>query len=77
MAWLLLLLFLLHEDARSRNFLESGSILFLPPYAEREKNPSEYCDFLLLPTARIEPGPPSQQASALSITPWPSASDAV
>ena len=37
--------FLLHGDARSRNFLVSGSILILPPYAEREKKPSEYCDF--------------------------------
>ena len=42
---------------------------FLPPYAERE-NPSEYCTFLL-PTAGIKPGPPAQQASALSITPSP------
>ena len=37
----------------------------LPLYA---KKPSEYCD-LLMPTAGIEPGPPAQQATALSITP--------
>ena len=28
---------LLHGDARSRNFLMSGSIFILPPYAERVK----------------------------------------
>ena len=43
---------------------------FYPPALCREK-PSEYCDFLLLPAAGIEPGPPEQQASALSITPLP------
>ena len=37
----------------------------LPPYAEK---PFEFCD-LLMPTAGIEPGPPAQQATALSITP--------
>ena len=40
-------------------------------YQEGEK-PSEYCkQTLLLPTAGIEPGPPAQQASVLSITPLP------
>ena len=27
-------------------FLVSGSILILPPYAEREKKPPEYCVFV-------------------------------
>ena len=40
----------------------------LPPYAEKS---SEYCDFLLLPTAGIEPGPPAQQATAPFITQLP------
>ena len=73
MAWvvLLLLYFLLHWDARSRNILMSGSIFILPPYAEREKKPSEYGNFLHVPTGGIEPGPPAQQANGLSITPLP------
>ena len=39
---------------------------------EGEKT-SQYCNFFLtfLPTAGIKPGPPAQQASALSITPLP------
>ena len=45
MASIIMIYFLLHGDARSRNFLVSGSILILPPYAEREKKTSEYCDF--------------------------------
>ena len=53
-------------------FLVSGSILILPPYAEREKKPPEYCDcFCILLTAGIKPGMPAQQVSALSITPLP------
>ena len=41
-------------------------------YAEREKKPSEYCNcFCIKPTAGIEPGPPAQQGSVLSITPLP------
>ena len=51
-------------------FLVSGSILILPPYAEREKNHLNIATFLL-PMAGIEPGPPAQQASALFITPLP------
>ena len=63
MAWLVLLLdiLLLHGDARSRNFLVSGSILILPPYAEREKKPSEYCAF-----AFADGGNPTQAASTAS-----------
>ena len=64
MAWLVLL-FLLYGDARSCNYLVPGSVFILPPYAEK---PSEYCD-LLMPMAGIEPGPPAQQATALSISP--------
>ena len=41
-----IIIFLLHGDARSRNFLMSGSIFcILPPYAEREKKSAEYGDF--------------------------------
>ena len=44
----------------------------LPPYAQREKKPSELLQTLmLLPTAGIKPGPPVQQGSVLSITPLP------
>ena len=46
-------------------------VQFLSPttlYREGEK-PSEYCT-LLLPMAGIKPGPPVQQASALSIALW-------
>ena len=54
-------------ETLDHSILVSGAISFnLPPYTEREK-PSEYCT-LLLPTARIEPRTPGQQASALSIT---------
>ena len=42
----------------------------IPTYTKREKNTSECCT-LLLTTAGIKPGPPMQQASALSITPLP------
>ena len=42
----------------------SGSISFQPPDTEREKNQ-------LLSMAGIEPGPPAQQASVLSITQLP------
>ena len=68
--WLALLLLLQHGDTRSRNFFMPGSIFstyHLPP----EKNHLNIAIYLLLPTAGIEPGPPAQQASALSITPLP------
>ena len=55
---------LLHEDARSRNFSCLAPFFKLPPQAERGKE-----NLLLLPTEGIEPRPPAQQASALSITP--------
>ena len=50
-----IIIFLLHGDARSCNFLMSGSIFILPPYAEREETLFEYGDFMLVPTAGIEP----------------------
>ena len=62
----IIIIILLYGEARSRKYLVPGSVFFiLPPYAEK---PSEYCD-LPMPTAGIEPGPPAQQATALSITP--------
>ena len=39
-SWWLVLLLLLHGDARSLNFLVSGTFSVLPPYAEREKKTS-------------------------------------
>ena len=41
-------------------FLVSGSILILPPYAEREKKPSEYCNFFLHFCRRQESNPGRQ-----------------
>ena len=58
-----IIIFIVHGDARSCNFLMSGSIFILPPDAEREEKPSEYGDFLRMPMAGIEPGPPAQQAN--------------
>ena len=69
MVWLVILYFLLHGDARSRNFLMSGTIFILPPYAEI--NDLNIATFCFLPTAGIEPMPPAQQESKLSITPLP------
>ena len=46
----------------------SGSISILPPFTKREKYHLKLRILLLL-TAGIEPGPPSQKASALSFTP--------
>ena len=73
MAWLVLLLFSQHGDARSRNFLVSGYIFGQPTTLclEGEKNHLNIATVLLLLTAGIRPGPPAQQASALSITPLP------
>ena len=53
---------------RPINGVASLAPFILPPYAEKS---SEYCDFLLLLTAGIEPGPPAEQATALSISPLP------
>ena len=53
-------------DASSSKFNVPGSIFNLPPYDERKNHLNS---FLLLPTEGIEPGPPAQQASMLSITP--------
>ena len=74
MAWLVLGIFYyyhLNGDTRSCNFSCQDPFFKLPPYAEREKKPSENNNFLPLPTAGIKPGPPVQQASALSITSLP------
>ena len=51
-----IIIFLLHEDVRSCNFLMSGSIFILPPYAEREKKPSEYGDFCMCRRRESNPG---------------------
>ena len=65
-----IIFYVYYMEMLDHSILVSGSISFkLPPYTEREK-PSEYCT-LLLWTAGIKPGPPAQQASALSITPLP------
>ena len=66
----IIILFLLHGDARSLIFFVW--LLFFWPttlYRDGEK-PSECCT-LLLPTAGIKLRPPAQQASVLSITPLP------
>ena len=60
-----IIIFLLHGDARSCNFLMSGSIFFPTTLYQEGEKPFEYGDFLRIPPAGIEPGPP---AKALSIT---------
>ena len=55
-----IIIFIVHGDARSCNFLMSGSIFILPPYAEREKKPSEYGDFCIC--RRREPNPGRQHS---------------
>ena len=72
MAWLviLLLLLLLHRDARSLNWCLAPFLSYhLIPRGRKTIRILQQT--LLLPTAGIEPGPPTQQASALSITPLP------
>ena len=47
------------------------SLVQLPTTLDQEgEKPSEYCNSTM-PMAGIEPGPPAQQARALSITPLP------
>ena len=62
------IIFLPQGDAKSRKF--SGIWLhFFNLQPDPEKKTSEYCNYLLLPTAGIKPGPPAQQASELFFTP--------
>ena len=63
MAWLVLV-FLLHGDARSCNFSCLGTFFNLPPYAKRAKKPIWMLQFLFLLMAGIEPRWPARQASA-------------
>ena len=42
-----------------------------PPYAEKVKKPTEYCNFLLILMTGIEPGPPAQKGTVLFITSSP------
>ena len=71
MARPVLVFLLLNGDTRQRNFSCLAPFFDLPPYAERAKKPSDYCNFLLLPMAGIKPELPLQQKSVPSITPWP------
>ena len=69
MAWLEF--FYCMEMLESRNIWIIAPFFSLLPYAEWEKNTIWIFQFLILPMTGIEPGPPVQQASALSITPLP------
>ena len=74
MAWLVLGIFYyyhLNGDARSRNLLCLAPFFNLPPYAEREKKQLNITIFCLCQRRESNPGPPVQQANALSITPLP------
>ena len=66
-----IIILLLHGVARSRNFLMSGSSFYPTTLCREGEKPSEYGDFLRMLMTGIEPGPPAQQADALSITPLP------
>ena len=46
-------------------FLMPGSILIIPPYAEKEKNPSEYFNFFLHFCRRRESNPGHQLSKRL------------
>ena len=59
MAWLLLLFFATWRRYMAQ-FLIFGSILILSHYAEREKKPSEYCNFFLHFCRRRESNPGRQ-----------------
>ena len=67
----LVLVFLLHNgDARSRRLLCPAEYLLSTTLCMKEKKASEFLHtFLLLCELGIKPGPPAQQASALSIVP--------
>ena len=55
MSWLVFV-FILHGDARTHNFSCQAPFFNLPRHAEREKRNIWVLQFLLLPTAGIEPG---------------------
>ena len=67
MAIIIIIFYLCYTEMLS-NFFVSGSIFNLPPYAERNITLNS---FVVCRMGGIEPWPPAQQASMLTITPLP------